>query len=275
MRMQDQIAVITGGANGIGRAIAVRYAQEGADVVVADLQADRAAETVAAVEAQGRKAVAVELDAADPEANQAMAGAALDRFGRIDVLVTAAGISHGGYHSGDMNAEMARVEQQLAYADNPAMAFCDIALDDWQRVLDVNLTGTFLAMQACARPMIESGNGGRIVTIASIAAKHPDAGPVPYTASKAAVWMLTKKAARELAPAGIRVNAIGPGFIATHMTAVISSVGDRQQEILAAVPMGRLGEPDEIAKVAVFLAGDDSSYLTGEIIHPDGGWFTE
>jgi NAD(P)-dependent dehydrogenase (short-subunit alcohol dehydrogenase family) len=122
--------------------------------------------------------------------------------------------------------------------------------------------------------MIEAGTRGRIITIASIAAKNPDAGGPAYTSSKAAVWMLTKRAARDLAPAGIRVNSIGPGFIRTHMTAMLDELGDRQEQLLATIPMGRFGEPREIADAAVFLASEESSYMTGQIIHPDGGFFT-
>ncbi len=275
MRLQGQVAVITGGANGLGRASAIRFAEEGADIVVADLQTGPGAETVEAVEALGRQAVFVELDAAGKESNEAMAQAAVERFGRIDVVVTAAGISHGGYVSGDSEADLKMVMGRLDHLDQPAMAFCAIELDDWQRVIDVNLTGTFLALQACARPMIELGIAGRFITIASIAGKHPGAGPVAYTASKAGVWMLTKKAARELAPAGIRVNAIGPGFITTNMTAVFDDLGQHKAEVMGQIPLGRFGEPRDVANAALFLASDESSYMTGEILHPDGGFFTD
>lgn len=275
MRLKDQVAVITGGANGIGRATALRFAEEGADIVVADLQPHRGAETVAAVEETGRQAMFVELDAASKEANEAMADATIDRFGRLDIVMTAAGISHGGYVSGDVDADRKMVMRQLDYLDQPGMAFCEIDVDDWRRVLEVNLTGTFLALQACARRMIEREIAGRCITIASIAAKHPDAGPVAYTASKAAVWMLTKKAARELAPANIRVNAIGPGYISTNMTAVLDELDLAKTELMKQVPLGRLGDPADIAKTALFLASDESSYMTGEILHPDGGFFTD
>jgi NAD(P)-dependent dehydrogenase (short-subunit alcohol dehydrogenase family) len=273
-RLQDQVAVVTGGANGLGRASAVRFAEEGADVVIADLLPEPAAEAVAAVEATGRRAVFHQLDASSKEQNEAMADLAIDTFGRLDVLLTAAGISHGGYRSGDPEADRQRVARQLEYQDDPALAFCDIELDDWARVLEVNLTGTFLAIQAVARRMIERGTAGRIITIASIAAKNPDAGPPAYTASKAGVWMLTKKAALELAPAGIRVNSIGPGYITTNMTAVIDQLDERRQQLLAAIPLGRFGVPREIADAAAFLASEESSYMTGQIIHPDGGFFT-
>ena len=139
-----------------------------------------------------------------------------------------------------------------------------------------NLTGTYFALQAGASAMIEQGKGGSIITLASIASKHPDAGPTPYVVSKAGVWMLTKKAARELAPVNIRVNAIGPGFIETHMTTIFEiAPPERVEETLKSVPMGRRGLPIEVANTALFLASDESSYMTGEILHPDGGYFTD
>lgn len=275
MQLLDQVAVITGGANGIGKATALRFAQEGADIVVADVQADRGAETVAAVEELGRKAVFSQLDASSKDDNEAMAELALSTFGRLDILVAAAGISHADYRSNDVENDLKFAARALDYLDQPALRFCDIELEDWRRVIEVNLTGTFLAMQACARPMIESDNGGRIVTIASIAAKNPDAGPIPYTSSKAGVWMLTKKAARELAPGNVRVNSIGPGFIETSMTALLDHVEDRNDELMKSIPMGRRGQPVEIANAALFLVSDQSSYMTGTILHPDGGFFTD
>ncbi len=276
MRLENQVAVVTGGANGIGRACAVRFAEEGAAVVVADLQADAGADVVAEIEALGRRAIFHELDASSKEANEELADRAVAELGGLDVLLTAAGISHSSYHSGDVERDLKRAAGALDYLDTPALLFCDEEEADWQRVLDVNLTGTLLAMQAASRRMIEAGTAGRIVTIASIAAKMPDAGPLAYTVSKAGVWMLTKKAARMLAPSDIRVNAIGPGYIATNMTAVFEHIGDeRQAEIMGMIPLNRVGEPRDIANAALFLASDESSYFTGEILHPDGGYFTE
>ena len=268
--------MVTGGGNGIGRASAVRFAEEGARVVIADVQEAAAAETLALVVAAGSSGATCVIDAASRLDNDDMAALAIERFGRLDIALTAAGISHGGYKSGDLENEIKTFVDRMEKADTPGRSFLEVDRDDWQRVLDVNLTGTLLAMQSCAARMIDAGNGGRIVTIASIAAKHPDAGPLPYVVSKAGVWMLTKKAARELAPAGIRVNAIGPGFIETNMTQVISlAPEDRRDQLMASIPMGRVGKPIEIANVALFLASDESSYMTGEIIHPDGGYFTE
>ncbi len=276
-RLTDKVAVITGGGNGIGRATAVRFAEEGAAVLVADIQADRGAETVALVQEAGGQARFFSLDAVSPDDNDAMAQAAVEAFGSIDVVVTAAGITHADYSSGDLEADLKMAAGAMEYADEPARAFPESDLDNWRRVIDVNLTGTLLAMQACTARMLDAGTRGSIVTLASIAAKHPDAGPLAYTVSKAGVWMLTKKAARMLAPAGIRVNAIGPGFIDTNMTAFIDLIETEAgiSPLADMIPLGHKGQPRDIANCALFLASDESAYFTGEILHPDGGFFTE
>jgi NAD(P)-dependent dehydrogenase (short-subunit alcohol dehydrogenase family) len=273
-RLEGKVAVVTGGANGIGRACCERFAEEGADVVVADVADDAGAETVATVEAAGRRARYVHADAASPDDNDAVMQTAVDELGGLDVVVTAAGISHAGYRSGDLQADLEFVAASGVVDADPARQFTELPLAHWHRVLEVNLTGTFLALRSAARRMAALGRGGSLVTIASIAAKHPEAGPVSYGVSKAGVWMLTKQAAKSLAAAGIRVNAIGPGFIETNMTAVIRAAGVEEQ-LMAAVPMGRMGTAREVAAAAVFLASDESSYFTGEILHPDGGFYTD
>jgi NAD(P)-dependent dehydrogenase (short-subunit alcohol dehydrogenase family) len=271
-RLDGKVAVVTGGANGIGRACCERFAEEGADVVVGDVQPADA--TVAAVAAAGRRAVARRLDAASAESNTALMQVAVDELGGLDVLVTAAGISHAGYRSGDVANDLARFAELGPGAD-PAHRFVEFPLEAWQAVLDVNLTGTLLAVQAAARQMLARGGGGSIITIASIAAKHPEAGPVAYGVSKAGVWMVTKQAAQALGPAGIRVNAIGPGYIDTNMLAVMKEMPGAVEQIVARLPLGRLGRPVDVANAAVFLASDESSYFTGEILHPDGGYVTD
>jgi NAD(P)-dependent dehydrogenase (short-subunit alcohol dehydrogenase family) len=272
-RLAGKVAVVTGGGNGIGRACCERFAAEGADVVVADVLEDRAAEVAAAVEAMGRRAVVVRADAASPDDNEATMQRAIDELGRLDVLVTSAGISGKGYVSdGDTRAQLERVAANAERAADPVRAFTELPLDEWQQVLDVNLTGTLLALQSGARRM---PRGGSIITLASIAAKQPEAGSPAYSVSKAAVWMLTKFAARSFAAAGIRVNAIGPGFIDTNMTAIVRAIPDLEQRFMAHVPMGRFGTPAEVADTALFLASDESSYTTGEIFHVDGGFYTE
>ena len=201
-RLEGKVAVITGGANGIGRACAERFSAEGAKIVIADLLPEPGKAVVAAVEATGGEAIFVELDAASQEGNAAMADAAVGAFGTIDVVVTAAGVSSGDYVSGDMEQGRKRVQMAMeAAAVNPAASLIDLDLDDWRRVLDINLTGTLLAVQATARVMLEQKKGGSIVTIASIAAIDPLWGSPSYPVSKAGVWMLTKNASRTLAPA--------------------------------------------------------------------------
>ena len=276
MRLENKVAVVTGGGNGIGRACCVRFAEEGADVVVADVLDGPGAETVAAVEGAGRKAVFVRADATSAADNDTVMQAAVDTFGGLDIVVTAAGISHAGYRSdADLQSELERVASGQSFADDPARSFAELPFEEWRQVLEVNLTGTFLALQSAARRMLDTGRRGSMITIASIAAKVPEAGTPSYGVSKAGVWMLTKQAARALAPVGIRVNAIGPGFIETNMTRILHEIPEAEERIMANIPMGRMGTPREIANTALFLASDESSYFTGEILHPDGGFYTE
>lgn len=276
MRLEGKVAVITGGGNGIGRATAVRFAEEGAAIVVADIQKEKADETVGLVEAVGGKAVAIAVDVVERDDNDSMAQLAVDSFGGLDIVVTAAGITHATYNSGDLEVEAKWVKERADAADAPARAVVDLGIDEFRKVMAVNVEGTLMGIQACLARMLDLGTGGSIITLASIAAKHPDAGPLSYVCSKSAVWMLTKKLARELATAEIRVNAIGPGFIDTSMTAVFDLMpADRVERVWDQVPMGRRGEPIDIANAALFLASDEARYFTGEILHPDGGYFTE
>jgi NAD(P)-dependent dehydrogenase (short-subunit alcohol dehydrogenase family) len=273
MRLEGKVAVVTGGGNGIGRACCERFAAEGADIVVADVLEGPALDVVAAVQATGRRAVFVRADAASPEDNEVTMQRALDDFGRLDVVVTSAGISGKGYVSdGDTQAQLDRMAAGGSAVLDPVAAFTELSIDDWQAVLDVNLTGTLLAIQSAARRMPA---GGSIITLASIAAKQPEAGTPAYSVSKAGVWMLTKFAAKTLAATGIRVNAIGPGFIETNMTALVKAIPQLEDRFMAQVPMSRFGTPLEIANTALFLASDESSYTTGEIFHVDGGFYTE
>ena len=225
-RMEGKVAVVTGGGNGIGRACCLRFAEEGAAVVVADLQADQAAETARLVTEAGGRAASIAVDVTSIADNDAMADLAVSEFGGLDAVLTAAGITHANYVSGDLEAEVKRMTRQLDYVERPGWDFVEADPDEWDTVMAVNVKGTLLSMQSCVARMLDAGTGGTVVTIASIAAKHPDAGPLAYTTSKAGVWMLTKKAARMLGPVGIRVNAIGPGFIDTHMTKVIDMIPD-------------------------------------------------
>ncbi|WP_419907619.1 SDR family NAD(P)-dependent oxidoreductase [Candidatus Poriferisodalis sp.] len=264
-RMAGKVAVITGGASGIGRACGLRFAAEGASIVVADLNPDRAANVVEEINALGRDAIAVRVDTSDQSENDAMADAAVDAFGRIDACVAAAGISHSGYVSREIEEQ-----QGQDLFDRGDMFFIDKSLESWQRVLDVNLTGVMLTNQAVARKMRDNG-GGAIVNISSVAGTNVLKGSSDYCVSKAGVWMLTRCAALELSRYGIRVNAVGPGYIQTSMSGAVLGnerwVQARERE----TPLGRLGVPDDIANACLYLCSDDASFVTGEIIFPDGG----
>jgi NAD(P)-dependent dehydrogenase (short-subunit alcohol dehydrogenase family) len=238
--------------------------------MIADVLEDAASEAAASLQRDGGTAGFVRYDATSVDDNHAAVERAVDELGGLDIVVTAAGVSHAGYRSGVWPPAAGR-EISL----DPMARFTELPVDEWREVLDVNLTGTFLALQAAARRMLAAGRGGSIITIASIAAKHPEAGTPAYGASKAAVWMLTKHTAMLLGSAGIRVNAIGPGFIDTNMTMPLKAVPELYDQFIGQVPMGRMGTPLEIANTALFLASDESSYFTGEILHPDGGFYTD
>lgn len=262
-RMAGKVALVTGGASGIGAACARRFAAEGADVVVADLDEARAAPVLADVRAAGREALFVRTDTAVEADTVAMVEAAVGRFGRIDALVAAAGISGADYVSGRDPAG-GRPPSGRELLHQP--------LADWERVLAVNLTGVMLTDRTVAASMVQTG-GGAIVNIASTAAALPLRGGADYCVSKAGVWMLTKVLALELVGAGVRVNAIGPGFIETPMTAAMRAVPAGEAAMKRMTPMGRIGKPEEIASTALFLVTEDSSYLTGQLLFPNGGMF--
>jgi NAD(P)-dependent dehydrogenase (short-subunit alcohol dehydrogenase family) len=275
-RLAGKVAVVTGGGNGLGRATAVRFAEEGAAVVVADLLDGPGEATVAQIEQLGGRGVFVSVDVTSRVDTDAMAHAAIEHFDGLHVVVTAAGVANAGYVSGDL--ELAEKTMKANFQPDLARGFVALDADSYQAVLDVNLTGTIKSLQSCVGAMLDHGCApdASLITIASIAAKHPDAGSVPYGVSKAGVWYLTKKLARDLAPAGIRVNSIGPGFIETNMTAIMQFMPEAaRQHIERQIPMGRMGTPREIANTALFLASDEASYFTGEILHPDGGFYTE
>lgn len=266
-QLQDQVIVITGGASGMGRAAAQLFAREGARVVVADLNQERADETAALVREQGGEVTVVATDTSREADCEALADAALAAYGRIDGLLAAAGISHAGYVSGEVSEGDPLNRSEANYVVNKP-------LEHWEKVLAVNATGVMLTDRAVARRMIAGGGPGAIVNIASGAAKVPIRGMGDYCVSKAAVWMLTKVLALELAPHRIRVNAIAPGFIDTPMTALVTSDEARTQQTVSRIPLQRMGTPDDIANAALFLLSDASSYITGQILHPDGGTFT-
>jgi NAD(P)-dependent dehydrogenase (short-subunit alcohol dehydrogenase family) len=264
-RLAGKVALITGGSSGIGRACAQRYAEEGADIVIADRDVSRGRTVVEEIKAScNGQAVFVEVDVSREESVEEMADRAIREFGRIDTVLAAAGISNAAYVSGETRAHD---------ADFDSRQLINVALADWQRVLAVNLTGVMLTDRAVARRMIAQGRAGTIVNIASTAARVALPGAADYCVSKAGVAMLTHVLAIELIPKNIRVNAIGPGFVATPMTQAMQEDDARRQMMIDMTPMGRVGTPMEMANTALFLACDESSYTTGATLYPNGGMF--
>jgi glucose 1-dehydrogenase len=245
MRFAGQVAIVTGGGNGIGRACAEAFAAEGAAVAIADVDRVAGAAVAQAIESAGGRAVFIETDVGDAAQAQRLIDRTLADFGRLDVLINNAGI--------------------IKTAD-----FLEISEADFDAVLRVNLKGVFLVGQAAARAMVKQGKGA-IVNMSSANAVLAIANQVPYVTSKGAVGQLTKVMALALADKGVRVNAIGPGSILTELLKVVMSDDAARRRILSRTPMGRCGEPAEIAKVALFLASDEASYITGQTIYPDGG----
>jgi glucose 1-dehydrogenase len=245
VRFTTQTVIVTGGANGIGRACAEAFAAEGADLVIADLDEERGRQLAAELDAGNARAIFVRTDVGDAGSVRRLVDETLAAFGRLDVLINNAGI--------------------IKTAD-----FLEISEADFDAVLRVNLKGVFLVGQAAARVMAERGRGA-IVNMSSANAVLAIPNQVPYVTSKGAVNQLTKVMALALADKGIRVNAIGPGSILTDILKVVMNDDAARERILARTPLGRCGEPAEVAKVALFLASDDASYITGQTIYPDGG----
>ncbi len=264
-RLDGKVAVVTGGASGIGRACAERFVEEGARVVIGDLDEARGAEAAAELGLRGAQASFLRTDTSSEADCDALVAEAVRRHGKIDVLLAAAGISHALYVSGAETSEVRGDRTEVGVLSKPT--------EYWEKVLNVNLTGVMMCDRAAARAMMNTG-GGSIINIASGAAKIPIAGAAEYCVSKAGVWMLTKVLALEVASANVRVNAIGPGFIETPMTASMRADEQRVQRLVSGIPLRRLGQPLDIANTALFLASDESSYFTGEILFPDGGLFT-
>lgn len=247
MRLQGKTAVVTGAGTGIGQAIAVAFAQEGASVVADYVgNASVAEETLNKIRAVGGKAISVEADVSNPDQVNALVRQTLAAFGRLDIFVNNAGI-----------------EKKYAFVDYP--------LEEWQKIIAVNLTGAFLCSQAAARQMIAQEGGGRIINISSI---HEDlAFPLnaPYATTKGGIRMLMRTIAVELAPHQITVNNIGPGAIFTPIDIDVENDAKLNSQILAEIPMGRWGKPEEVAQLAVYLASDDAAYVTGSTHFIDGG----
>lgn len=245
MRLQGKAAIVTGGGSGIGQGIALAYAREGADVLVADINPEGAAETVAGIERAGRRGIAIHTDVSEPAQAQAMVDAAVAAFGRLDVLVNVAGIM-------------------------TAYPILDTTPEQWDRILDVNLKGTFLCLQAAARVMARQG-GGSIINTSSVLGLNARRSRAAYCASKAGIILLTRTAALEFGPLGIRVNAIAPGSIETPLVKSAPITPEALARKIAAIPLQRRGDPADLTGPAVFLASDDAIYVTGDLLVVDGG----
>lgn len=263
--LDNKVAVITGGISGLGRASALRYAAEGARVVVADVNAERGANAAAEMSAGGASIEFIQVDVTSKESQQALFDDVVSRYGQVDTVLAAAGVSSSGYISGEVSEVEADPEERM---------FHNRMLEDWEKVMAVNVTGVMLTNQMAIKHMLAKGNAGSIVNIASIAGRRPLPGASDYCVSKAAVIMLTQTVATEYSTSNIRVNAIGPGFIETPMTANIRQSPEWMDTVMQMTPMQRMGQANEIASTALFLASEESSYFTGQTLFPNGGMFT-
>jgi NAD(P)-dependent dehydrogenase (short-subunit alcohol dehydrogenase family) len=251
MRLKDKVTVITGAAQGIGYACAARFALEGAKVVLSDIDEALGEAAAEKVQAAGGEAVFVPCDVGEKSSVDALIESAVFAYGRLDCVIANAGIVH-------------------------ACDFLDLEEQDFDRVIRVNLKGVFLTGQAAARQMVAQGpvaggDAGTIINMSSVNAVMAIPSITPYVVAKGGVNQLTKVMSLALAEKKIRVNAIGPGSINTEMYRTVNADAQKRRAVLSRTPMGRPGEPDEVAKVAMFLASDDSSYITGQTIYPDGG----
>ena len=245
MRLQGKIAVVTGAARGIGLACAERFAAEGAKVVVADILDEEGAAAAEKIGAEGGTAAFVPCDTGDAGQASALIATAIERFGGLDILVNNAGIATFG-------------------------DFLEVTEADFDKVLRVNLKGYFLVGQAAARAMVTRA-GGSIINMSSVNAVMAIESITPYVVSKGGVNQLTAVMAIALAKRGVRVNAIGPGTIVTAMSAGLRDDEEARRRLLSRTPIGRFGEPEDIAGIALFLASDDAAYVTGQVIYADGG----
>ena len=249
-------ALVTGGGLGIGQAIAHRLAEAGASLMIADVNVAAAKEVAQGIESRGGKAASIASDVSKAEDAEAAVRATEEAFGSVDILVNNAGIF-------------------------PLVPVLNVDEPTWDRVLDINLKGSFLFAQAAGKHMAATGRGGKIINLASVDAFHPNGMGTPYNASKGGVVMLTKALALELAPHGIQVNGVAPGGINSPgadqaRAQVTEAMGVPNEAVVAGwvqrVPLGRMGEPDDVAKVVLFLASGAADFITGEIIVTDGGY---
>jgi 3-oxoacyl-[acyl-carrier protein] reductase len=245
VRFDGKVALVTGAARGIGQAIALALAHEGADVIVADVDLDRAQQIAQEIEGLGRKAKAVPADVSDRKAVQRLVSEALSLFGKIDILVNNAGIIRRG-------------------------TFVEHDPEEWDKVLNVNLGGTFNCTREVVPLMIKQG-GGKIINVSSVVGRMGDIASAPsYGTSKGAINTFTKSLARELAPYGINVNAVAPHAIETEMSQEWSE--EKRRQIVEAIPMKRLGQPEEVAEAVAFLASDGANFITGHVLDVNGGY---
>ncbi|MGN8792659.1 3-oxoacyl-[acyl-carrier-protein] reductase [Acidaminococcus fermentans] len=244
MTLVGKVALVTGGSRGIGRAIALKLAENGADVAINYAGNTAAAEEVkAAIEQMGRKALLIQCSVADTDGVQAMVNQVVKELGRLDILVNNAGITRDGL--------LMRMKEA-----------------DWDDVMNTNLKGVYNCSKAVMRTMMKQ-KSGRIVNMASVVGEIGNAGQANYAAAKAGVIGFTKSLAKEVASRGITVNAIAPGFIATDMTRVLSD--DQKAEMARTIPLGRAGQPEDVANAVLFLASEGAAYITGQVLNVDGG----
>lgn len=250
--LNGKVAIVTGAAMGIGKAIAYRLSEAGASVMITDINLEAAQKTVGELKAKGRKVDALQADSSQPAAAAMAVKTTTEKFGGLDILVNNAGI----------------------FPMSPMLAISEA---QWDKVLDINLKGMFFFTQAAAQEMVNQGKGGKIVNVASIDGLHPTGNLVHYDASKGGVVMATKAMALELGPKGIYVNAIAPGGIKTPGAAMPAGLTPEQIKtmydgLIQHVPLRRQGDPDDIARAALFLASSAADYITGEILVVDGGY---
>jgi glucose 1-dehydrogenase len=247
MRLQDKVAIVTGAATGIGRAIAIRFAQEGAAVTIDYVgKPDAAGEVVQAIEHAGGRALAVNADISQGDQVAQLVAQTVQKWGKLDILVNNAGI-----------------EEKHPFLEMPESV--------WDKVIAVDLKGPWLCSQAAARQMVQQGGGGRIINISSVHEDMTMPTNAPYCAAKGGLRMLMRTIAVELAPYKITVNNIGPGAIDTPMDAPLKAQPELMKILLGEIPLGRMGKPEEVAGLAVYLASDEAAYVTGATYFIDGG----